>query len=462
MRLSSFNTIAERLRAARLATNHTQQQLAGDDFSKSYISAIERGKMIPSLQALGLLAERLGVSASYLLGEEEIDLQTLAEGPVKRRFRFPDEQRTREEQACFALSEAEGWLRLHHPHEALRLLPITDGPSTSLPTLARLRWYLLAGQALFLLQRTSEAATLFSSGLSLAEQLQQTSLPDKHSTLTEYVALFHWALGTCYIACDKLYLALECFQQGYAAMHATGFKNPELEFRLALAIGQVYLTLGRPEDALSIYEATNQTLQESESLQSQIHSTWEHAEELKANGQLHLAHRFLEQVLAGWAMLDQQHQAAEIHAQIGEALLHIQQYTEAEQALLQSLMRARHVNDARTQGIALNALAKLYLAQDALSLASTTAEEGLQVIKESGDHPTKGYLLLTLATAHEKQNQPEAAEQAYLDAIGCLNQPANETELRMAHARYAQFLERQQRFEEAFQQMRLSIHPIRS
>ena len=62
--------IGDRVRAARVAANLTQQDLAGSDFSKSYISAIERGKMTPSFQALHLLAGRLGRPISYFLGEE--------------------------------------------------------------------------------------------------------------------------------------------------------------------------------------------------------------------------------------------------------------------------------------------------------------------------------------------------------------------------------------------------------
>src|ERR1051326_8984869 len=71
---SDTMTIAERVRSARIAANKTQQQLAGDTYSKSYISAVERGKMTPSVQALGVLAERLGLPMSYFLGESDVDL----------------------------------------------------------------------------------------------------------------------------------------------------------------------------------------------------------------------------------------------------------------------------------------------------------------------------------------------------------------------------------------------------
>src|SRR6266581_3992272 len=60
-------TVGERLRAARIAKSYTQSQLAAPDFSVSYISAIERGQIHPSLRALEILATRLGLSSTQLL-----------------------------------------------------------------------------------------------------------------------------------------------------------------------------------------------------------------------------------------------------------------------------------------------------------------------------------------------------------------------------------------------------------
>src|SRR5215469_3779549 len=47
----------------------TQKQLAAPEFSISYISAIERGRIRPSLKALDILARRLGVSSAELLAD---------------------------------------------------------------------------------------------------------------------------------------------------------------------------------------------------------------------------------------------------------------------------------------------------------------------------------------------------------------------------------------------------------
>src|SRR5205085_6633614 len=59
--------VGARLREVRKARKLTQSQLAGEDFSVSYISAIERGQIHPSLRALEIFAVRLGLTSTQLL-----------------------------------------------------------------------------------------------------------------------------------------------------------------------------------------------------------------------------------------------------------------------------------------------------------------------------------------------------------------------------------------------------------
>jgi tetratricopeptide (TPR) repeat protein len=58
--------LGERLRQLRVAASMTQTDLAGDRFSKEYVSQIERGKTRPTRETIDWLAERLGVDASFL------------------------------------------------------------------------------------------------------------------------------------------------------------------------------------------------------------------------------------------------------------------------------------------------------------------------------------------------------------------------------------------------------------
>src|SRR6267378_2584786 len=58
--------LGERLRQLRVAAGMTQTDLAGDRFSKEYVSQIERGKTRPTRETIQWLAEQLGVDAGFL------------------------------------------------------------------------------------------------------------------------------------------------------------------------------------------------------------------------------------------------------------------------------------------------------------------------------------------------------------------------------------------------------------
>src|SRR2546429_3908750 len=58
--------LGERLRQLRVAAGMTQTDLAGDRFSKEYVSQIERGKTRPTEETIKWIANRLGVDAGFL------------------------------------------------------------------------------------------------------------------------------------------------------------------------------------------------------------------------------------------------------------------------------------------------------------------------------------------------------------------------------------------------------------
>jgi transcriptional regulator with XRE-family HTH domain len=66
--------VGQRLHAAREAAGISQRELAFPGCSAAYISRIERGERIPSLQVIRELARRIGVSESGLAyGRDRID-----------------------------------------------------------------------------------------------------------------------------------------------------------------------------------------------------------------------------------------------------------------------------------------------------------------------------------------------------------------------------------------------------
>jgi tetratricopeptide (TPR) repeat protein len=60
------STLGDRVRQLRIAKGLTQTDLAGERFSKEYVSQIERGKTRPTGETIEWLASRLGVDQSFL------------------------------------------------------------------------------------------------------------------------------------------------------------------------------------------------------------------------------------------------------------------------------------------------------------------------------------------------------------------------------------------------------------
>src|SRR6266576_1874010 len=81
---SSGLRVGERLRQLRVASGLTQSELAGDRFSKEYVSQIERGKTRPPRETVEWLAARLGVDPGFLANGVATDERGRLEGALAR------------------------------------------------------------------------------------------------------------------------------------------------------------------------------------------------------------------------------------------------------------------------------------------------------------------------------------------------------------------------------------------
>jgi len=82
--------IGGRLRAARLAAHLTQAQLAGDRYTKAYVSALEKGIAKPSMAALTYFSGRLGMAATHFLDDDQGLWPRLAADLALASFRFDE------------------------------------------------------------------------------------------------------------------------------------------------------------------------------------------------------------------------------------------------------------------------------------------------------------------------------------------------------------------------------------
>jgi tetratricopeptide (TPR) repeat protein len=183
--------LGERLRQLRVAAGMTQTDLAGDRFSKEYVSQIERGKTRPTPETIQWLAERLGVDAGFLANGVSADERGRVDAALARADALLEARRNDEALAEFeairaavlatGLSELEARalsgeatvrMRLGDVREAIALLEraraLSEGAGFSDVERADVLFRL--GVARYKLNSIQTAIGLFDEALKLAER----------------------------------------------------------------------------------------------------------------------------------------------------------------------------------------------------------------------------------------------------------------------------------------------------
>jgi tetratricopeptide (TPR) repeat protein len=190
--------LGERLRQLRVSAGMTQTELAGERFSKEYVSQIERGKTRPTRETVEWLAQRLGVDAGFLANGVSADERGRVDAAIARAEAMLEARRNPEAIAEFekvapsvaatglpelevrALSgEATARMREGQVREAVGLLnrarSLSERPEFS--DLERADVLYRLGVARYKLSSIQTAINLFDEAMSLAER---SELPSDH------------------------------------------------------------------------------------------------------------------------------------------------------------------------------------------------------------------------------------------------------------------------------------------
>jgi tetratricopeptide (TPR) repeat protein len=182
--------LGDRLRLLRVAAGLTQTELAGDRFSKEYVSQIERGKTRPTADTVEWLAQRLNVDPAFLSSGVSTDERSRVEALLARAEALSKGYRYKEavdayEDVRAAVSatnsieldvrtrSGEAWARLQEGdvRTAIDLLntarALTEGSVFSDVDRAEVVFRL--GVARYKLASTSTAVALLDEALSLAQ-----------------------------------------------------------------------------------------------------------------------------------------------------------------------------------------------------------------------------------------------------------------------------------------------------
>jgi tetratricopeptide (TPR) repeat protein len=445
-------TIAVRLRAARLAARLSQRQLAGETYTKSYISALERGKMIPSVQALTFLADRLHRRVAYFLGEGDIKGGELGESDTSPRATLELMRLAQATRLTLLLDEAECLIRQHEPDAALERIGASE-PSAELGLFQRLRWYWLVGWAWLLRQAPQQAKGILEQGLHLAERLRWQSLRPQKAQLAEMTARLRCLLSMCFCELGQIGAALEACNRCLTAIREEGIADPELTLRVYLTLGNLYLKRGNFTEAGRCYEEVRSWVECVETLCAEGNLYWRLGLAAQACGDLPRATTNMQKALVAFDLQEYLHLAASLRVLFGQALLHLAEFDAAEVHLRQSEAATIHSGDPATLGVVLWQFSALYSARGAYSRAIALAQAGLELAKAYQDRRLAAHLFLTLASSYAGQHDVSAAERCFSEAVSTLEQVGDADLLGQARERLSQFLAEQGRFQEAYEQL---------
>ena len=420
-------SVGANLRAARLAKKMTQSQLASPDFSVSYISAIERGQIHPSLRALEILARRLDLSSTELLpGRTQDGMKAV--GSTHRKMRG-------EEEVELELLEAQIAIRQGTVQQAITQLLNISSKDLSQRQQVQLRY--LLGWAY------SQTAQLQEGESVLSEALRLIKDPDD-----DLSAQILNVLGTVYASMHNYSQGLEVHQRSLELLQKHSPHDPFFLAQVYMNMGQHYTFLNKFDLAIEMFQcalAATQEVATLENLESAYLNIFEQevakqsypAATLYAYKYSQLQNQQVSQLLR-----------SEIYHYLGEAMLK----EDAEQAHA-FLENALHEDDVLTDPLTLASvtmhLAEWYLIQGKLTEANEYTERADSLTRPFGDTIIRAETLILCGRVAYAQKKYDAGDTYFRNALKMLEHLGRREDLSEQSARYAQLLEERGATEDA-------------
>jgi transcriptional regulator with XRE-family HTH domain len=368
--------IGQRIRDARKRAGLTQQQLAGERYTKAYISALETGIARPSMVALSYLSDRLGLAPSHFLDEQspawsrlEVDMQ-LASGEWQAAadgyatlLEQPLDDATRAE---VLRGRAEALARLDHGREAV--------------------------------SAAAEAARIFGDLGRVADE-----------ALARYWLAYGLYLSDAETdARSMLHGLLERVRAGLRV-------EPEFEMRLLMALAAVESRGANYAQSLAHLEAARGMADDLDD-RRRASFLFNLAISYRETGDVEAAIRAGTQGLALLRAAGASFESAQIENDLAMAYLATGNVARARELASDAHAEFERAGDARYLAAVLDTEAQLALAGGETAEAARMAREAIKLADASGNRAVHLAALLTEARALRAGGDTRAAEQTYATA----------------------------------------------
>jgi len=416
--------VGTNIREVRTKLNMTQAQLAAPEFSISYISAIERGKIRPSLKALSILARRLDVPLTFLLeGSPSGAAEARAVG-YSPADAGPDQKIDVELLQSSVLVQQTAY------KQAEQLLASMQPERMTTDQAYRL--FLLRGQIHLGLNEYQEAVVDLRAAVTQGEGINDIELSERARNL----------LGEAYFLLYNYTLAMENHLRCNSAIESGTIKDPIFALEVYYNLANDYFRLRELDQAVAHYHKALALFADIErDSQSFAQKYMEVSQQYRASGKLNMARDYAMRSLALYEMRDEQRLIGLTHQRLGKALEKENDLVAAEKEYREAIAIEQELHDASAASTCHTSLAELLLRQGKKEEAEQEAQEALSFARESGDPQAQGQALIALAQMRHQSGDFAAADQLFTQALDTLESSHAHEITAGAYSRYADLLE---------------------
>jgi tetratricopeptide (TPR) repeat protein len=376
--------LGERLRQLRVAAGLTQTHLAGERFSKEYISQIERSKTRPTSETIEWLALRLGVDAGFLASGVSTDERAKAEATLAR---------------------ADSLLEEHSIEEAIaeyvRALPAVLATGA-----AELRVRALSGEAMARAENGD-----VKQGLALLAEARGLVERDEFSDIDRAEVLYR--LGVCRYLLSSISTAVGLFNEALVLAERSGLPSDQLRMRVFSWRSRCYR---RQRD----YEAAREDVEHALELAEGLHdvralgSAYFQASRLaERDGHYVLARSYAEKAKTQYEELADRANVGRLMNNLGGVEFLLGKPETAIEHFKEAFAVALELGRDEEAATAISSLAQVHLRTGDAKRAEEQALHALEIIGERDDMIDEiGNARLVLGRALLDQDRLDEAEEA--------------------------------------------------
>jgi tetratricopeptide (TPR) repeat protein len=380
--------LGERLRQLRSAAGLTQSDLAGDRFSKEYVSQIERGKTRPTRETIEWLAARLGVDAGFLTSGVPADERGRLEGALARAEALYEAGEDTDAASAFEL-----------------LVPAAR--STGSPEL-QVRALVGTGQAKMRLSDHRAALELLSEARVLTES-------DSFSDVERADVLFK--LGACRYQLNSTQSAIALFNEALALAERSGLPCDALKADIFSWRSRCWRRQRDYEAARDDVERALELAQGVDDLRTIGVANFQASLVADRQGHWVLARTYAERAREAYAQLSDRVHVGELTNNLGAFNFLLGITDDAINLLKEAFAIALETGRDADAGRAVSSLAQIHLRTGEPALAEEQARHALRLLDGRVDYVDEvGNAQLVLGRALLEQGRFDEAEAAFADA----------------------------------------------